>query len=51
MAKAGVETDVSQQFRSTGVETGQQFLSLTPKPRLAGPRFQAFARGRLLRTS
>ena len=24
---------------------------LTPKPRLAGPRFQAFARGRLLRTS
>ena len=32
MAKAGVETDVSQQFRNTGVETGQQFLltHLTP---------------------
>ena len=29
-----------------------QFWSrLTPKPRLAGPRFQAFARGRLLRPS
>ena len=25
--------------------------ALTPKPRLAGPRFQAFARGRLLRPS
>jgi len=29
MAKTGVETDVSQQFRKTGVETGQQLFSLS----------------------
>ena len=35
----------------TSPQRAPKAIGLTPKPRLAGPRFQAFVRGRLLRPS